>query len=98
MIPKKKLRKALTGKFGFEPVEGTRHEALAFHYRGKKVATTRFSRGSRSGDIGPSLLRMIARQIRLESPGALPTLYGMVECSESLANYLEKLKLGGFLD
>ena len=95
-IPKSDLQKALVGKFAFEPVPGARHEAYTLKIGGRRIATTRFSRGLRSEDLGPTLLRQIAGQLRL-APGSLSFLRGMVICTKSWENYLQELRDGGFL-
>ena len=98
-IPKGDLLGALLHKFEFEYRRrgSGKHEAVTLRVDGKKVATTRFSRGARTADIGPSILRQIATQLRLE-PGSLPMLYGMVDCTVSRDDYLAELRDGGFLE
>jgi hypothetical protein len=95
-IPKADLQRALVRKFAFEAVPGSKHEAHTLKVDGKKVATTRFSRGLRSEDLGPALLRQIALQLRLDSE-PLKKICGMVECSVSQEDYLRELRDAGVL-
>jgi len=64
---------------------------------GRKVASTRFSRGHRGVDLGPALLRQIAVQLRLQVE-PLKKLHGMVSCSISRDDYIAALRDAGLLD
>jgi len=92
-ISKARVRRQLLQKFGFEEVRGSRHEAIAFFYDGQKVATTRFSRGSRR-EIDDDLLKVMAREVRVSN---LSFFKGMIDCPKSLDDYIEKLKQGGYI-
>lgn len=85
-IPKQDLRRCLIKKFGFEAVEGSKHEAVALFLDDHKVATTRFSRSQR--DIPDTILGIIAREICVQL-GDLKSMYG---CSLSREDYLELLR------
>ncbi len=89
----KDIRRLLLDKFQFEPVEESRHDAIAFFHMGKKIATTRFSRGSRA-EVDDSLLKMIARQTRVEN---LRFFKEMLDCTRSRDDYLSKLEEDGFI-
>lgn len=95
-ITKSRLKGSLLRKFHFQQVAGSKHEAVALVVGGRKVATTRFSRGLKSEALGPSLLSKIAQQIRLP-PGSLGMLHGMVDCSVGEDEYLAELRDGGYL-
>jgi len=88
-IEKKDLRRCLVQKFGFEQVPGTRHDAVALFVGGRKVATTRFSRGH--DDINPAILSQIAKQIWVQ----LAYLQGMYDCHNSRQDYIELLRQSG---
>lgn len=83
---KRDLQDSLVQKFGFEEVEGSRHDAVSLIVDGRKVATTRFSRGG--SEIGDAILTMIARQIWVP----LGFLKGMYACTKSREDYLERLR------
>ena len=87
-FPKREVKSQLLLKFEFVEVEGSNHEAVAFYYEGKKIATTRFSRGSNQ-DIGDKLLKVMARQVRVET---LNFFKKMIECTNSLEDYTERLR------
>ena len=82
----------LERKFGFEQVDGSDHDAYAFFYDGRKIATTRFSRSHR--DIDDTLLTQIARQIRVHDRKFLNE---MVSCTRSREDFLQRLRDGGFM-
>ena len=92
-ISKKEIKKGLSGKFGFREVEGSRHEAIAFFYNEQKIATTRFSRGG-SDDIGDMLLKVMAREIRVQR---LSFLKEMIGCTKNLNDYINLLREEGYL-
>jgi len=84
-LTNKQVRQLLLQKFKFQAVEGTKHDAVAFSYGGKKVATTRFSR--RSGqEIGDTLLKLIAQQVQVDS---LKFCKDMINCTNSYEDYLK---------
>lgn len=87
-IPKKRLRRSLLTKFGFEPVKESRHEAVSLIVEGQKLATTRFSRGA-DRDLGPGLLKQMAKQLRLSR---LAELHEMVDCTLDRETYLAKVR------
>jgi hypothetical protein len=60
-MPSRDVRRMLMNKFDFEEVKGSKHDAVAFVFEGKKIATTRFSRAAR--DIGDSILKQMAKQV-----------------------------------
>lgn len=91
---KRIIRNCLISKFGFEEVEGSRHEAVAFFYEGKKVATTRFSRKRKGNDIDNDLLGEMAKQIHVYT---LNFFKGMVDCTQSRDAFIKRLKEGGFI-
>lgn len=80
-IPKDRLRTCLIGKFRFEEVPGSKHEALSLFVDGRKVATTRFSRSY--SEINDTILKMIAREIWVQ----LKYLKQMYECTKSRDDY-----------
>ena len=90
-IDKRKLKKCLTGKFGFVEVGGTNHEAVALIVGGRKVATTRFSRSW--DEVDNSMLTQIAHQIWVDSK-ALKQMY---ECTMERDAYIERLQQEGYL-
>lgn len=96
-ITKSDLQHCLVRKFAFEPVPGSRHEGLSLVIAGRKVASTRFSRGHRGADLDPGLLRQIALQLRLQVE-PLQKLYGMVSCSISRDDYIAALRDAGLVD
>jgi hypothetical protein len=91
-IKTRDLRKCLITKFGFEPVGGTKHEAVALIVDGRKVATTRFSFSS--PEIRDNLLSRIADQVRVD----LQTLKRMCECTVSAEEYRVRLRQSGYMD
>lgn len=90
-IKKRDLRRCFLQKFGFEEVAGSRHEAVALIIGGRKVATTRFSRGHR--EIGDKVLTMIAREIGVP----LGYLKRMHDCTRDRSEYLSHLRNTGRL-
>jgi len=84
-IPKDDLRRCLIGKFGFEEIEGTRHEAVSLIVDGRKVATTRFSRSHR--EIDDAILGLVAKELWV-TLGYLKRMYG---CTRSREDYLKYL-------
>jgi hypothetical protein len=83
---------SLRNKFGFQAVPGTKHEALSLIVDGRKVASTRFSRGH--AEISDDILTLIARQIGVNL-GQLKKMYG---CSISKDVYLQLLRDKNRLD
>jgi len=90
-IQKRDLRQCLTGKFGFEEVEGSRHEAVTLFIEGRKIATARFSRSH--SDVGDEILGLIAKEIRVQL-NFLKRMYG---CTKSRDDYLNHLRDTGYL-
>lgn len=90
-ISKRKLIGCLEKKFHFEPVAGSRHDAVALFIDGSKVATTRFSRSHE--DVSESLLRQIAKQCRVQ----LGEFKGMYECTVSYDDYIDLLTQQGYI-
>jgi hypothetical protein len=90
-IAKRDLRECLMQKFGFQEVQGARHEAVALFVSGKKVATARFSRSHAT--IDDTILQMIAREIWVQT-GYLKKMYG---CTKSRNDYLDLLGETGHL-
>jgi hypothetical protein len=88
---KKKLRRCLTKKFGFEPVQGSKHEAVSLVIDGRKVATTRFSRSHR--EISDAILSRIAGQLWV----TLTYLKEMEGCTKGREDYLDHLRREGYL-
>ena len=88
------VKRLLVQKFEFEETQGKKHDAYAFYYNGKKIATTRFSRGSRIV-IGDSLLQMIAREIQVHRLGFVK---GMFSCTNSRDDYIAELQRQGLID
>jgi len=60
-IPKRDLRRCLIGKFHFQVVPGSRHEAVALFVGDVKIATARFSRSH--AELNDSILTLIAREL-----------------------------------
>lgn len=85
---KRRVKRELIRKFGFEEVEGSKHEAIAFYYCGEKVATTRFSRGS-VRDIDNNILNFMAKEVRVYRLGFFKD---MIDCPKSLEDYINRLK------
>ena len=92
-LAKQKVKDQLLEKFGFQEVEGTRHERVAFFYNGKKIATTGFSRGSNK-DLYDDLLGIMAKEIFVFNLGFFK---GMIVCTKSRLDYLGKLNDGGYI-
>jgi predicted RNA binding protein YcfA (HicA-like mRNA interferase family) len=91
----KEVRRLLLTKFGFQEVKESGHDAVAFFYVDKKIATTRFSRGSKAGDeITDSLLKQIAKQTRVNQ---LRFLKVMLDCTQDYDAYVAKLKEDRFI-
>jgi hypothetical protein len=91
-IPKKKLKRKLRTKFLFEESDGSKHEIMSLVIDGKKVVYTLFSKSHT--DIGDDLLKLIARQLAVNS-GYLREMYG---CTKSRKEYIELLKSQHKLD
>jgi len=92
-IKKQSLRNELKRKFDFQEVPGSKHEAIAFFYGGKKIATTRFSRGS-GKDLDNDILKLIAREVRVDK---LSNLKEMIDCTKSQEDFLDILREKKFL-
>jgi hypothetical protein len=87
------VKRTLKRKFGFKPVSGSRHDALAFYRDGMKIATTRFSRGS-GQEIDDTLLGRMAVEIRVRELGFFK---GMINCNKSLHDFLDRLSEGHYI-
>jgi hypothetical protein len=85
-IAKDDLRTCLINKFGFTPVPGTNHRAVALFINGRKVATTRFS-GSHV-TLSDDILLMIGREIWVQM-GELKKMYG---CTIGSEDYRARLR------
>lgn len=92
-LSSREVRSALMNKFQFQPVQGSRHEAVAFFYEGKKVATTRFSHG-RDRQIGDDLLRRMATEIMVHN---LRFFKEMIGCTKSLDDFIMRLHDNGIV-
>lgn len=92
-LTKKEIRTQLKEKFFFEDVKGSKHGAVSLFHNGKKVATTRFSRGG-SDDVPDSILGRMAKEIRIVKTKFFKE---MIECTKSREAYMEELEKGGFL-
>jgi len=90
-IEKDALRSCLMRKFGFEEVEGSKHEAVALFIEGRKIATTRFSRSHRN--ISDKILGLIAREIWVQS-GYFRQMYS---CTKDPDDYLRHLQETGHI-
>jgi hypothetical protein len=85
-IKKRVVQSSLMGKFGFIEVEGSEHDAVSLFVQGKKIATTRFSRGHR--EISDDILGLMAKQIGVN----LATFKNMIGCTVELQEYLRILR------
>jgi hypothetical protein len=91
-MEKSELRSCLIKKFGFSEVQGSKHEAVSLYLEGKKVATTRFSRSAKKKDLDDQILKLIAREIWVQTN----YLKKMVGCKISKDEYLLFLQNNGF--
>lgn len=66
---------------------------LPFFMGGRKIATTRFSRGS-GKDIGDALLGRMAQEVRVRNLGFFK---GMIDCPKSLDDYVDSLRDTGYI-
>lgn len=93
-MKKRVVKQTLQAKFHYVEVPEAKHDRIAFFYNGKKVATTGFSRGA-GPDIGdPSLLAVMAKEMRVNQ---LSFFKRMIECTRSYDDYIEKLREGGYI-
>lgn len=81
----------LEGKLQFE-VDNRKDKVLRLTVEDRLVAWTKVSHG-RGFDIGDSLLSKMARQIHLSTS----QLKKAISCELSREQYMEKLRVGGFL-
>ena len=81
-IPARDLRQALTGKLGYQRVQGAKHEKLRLSLDGRVVAQTALSHGREP--IREKLLGIIARQIGVTSR----ELHAIVDCSMTRDQYI----------
>jgi hypothetical protein len=88
------VKRILLRKFQFQETQGTKHDAFSFFYNGKKVATTRFSRGA-NVQISDALLSQMAKEIRV---GNLRFFREMISCTNSYEAFVHKLKEGGYIE
>jgi hypothetical protein len=70
------MRRALTGKLGFDPSH-TDHEIFELVLDGQVVAATKISHQPRGRDIGENLIGAMARQCHVSGP----VFRGAVNCS-----------------
>jgi hypothetical protein len=91
-MKKRKIKRELMRKFRFEEVSRKRHQAVAFFYGGKKVATMGFSRSSGTNIDDPALLGQMAREVRV---GQLRFFKEMIDCTKSYEDYIDRLRQGG---
>ncbi len=87
------IERQLLRKFHFEPASGTRHDAFTLIINGRRVATTRFSRGRRRV-LSDGILRVIAEELHTPS---LAFFKGMIECTVSDDEYLAYLRQAGHI-
>lgn len=92
-LKRTEVEEKLLHKFGFEPVDGTRHDAVAFFYDGRKIATTRFSRGMK-GDVSPDILKAMAEEVRVVT---LSYFKEMITCTKSKDDYIRFLREQGWI-
>jgi hypothetical protein len=91
---KRQIRRILQQKFEFIDVEGSKHEALAFHYEGIKIATIRFSIGA-NRDIDNNILNAMSREVRVNK---LKFFKDMIDCPKNQNDYISRLKELNFID
>lgn len=88
------IEEKLLNKFGFETVPGSNHDAVAFFYENKKIATVRFSRGKKGSNIPDGILTMMSRQAQVNQLGYFKK---MIQCTRSKDDYISLLKDRGFI-
>lgn len=89
-VRRKDLEEKLVHKFGFEAVEGKKHDAFSLFVNGQKVASTRFSRGH--DEINDAIQTLMARQIGVQQLGFFKQMY---LCTKSRDDYLDLLRKAG---
>lgn len=90
-LKKRKLKKTLRKKFGFERYEGSNHEGMRLTVDCKIVAQTWLSRSY--SEISDGILGKIAGQLHVN----LGTLKRMHSCQVDRADYLKLLREDGRL-
>jgi hypothetical protein len=93
-MKKRVMKQTLQGKFHYVEEQETKHDRIAFYYNGKKVATTGFSRGAGPDVDDPSLLAVMAKEVRVNQ---LSFLRQMIECTRSYDDYIKRLREGGYI-
>jgi len=89
MITKRDLQSCLIGKFGFSQSEGGNHETFTYSIEGRKIATTRFSRGWRKNKPIPKpILSKMANQLWVNTA----TLKEMEGCTVGVDDYHDILR------
>jgi hypothetical protein len=88
-IKKLDLQQRLRRKFGYQDVDGSKHEALELVIDDRKIATTRFSRSG--SDISDGVLAQIAKELWVQ----LGYLKGMYNCTNTCEDYLQRLRESG---
>lgn len=91
-MEKSALRSCLIRKFGFKEVEGSKHDAVTLYEDGRKVATTRFSRSKKIKELDNQILKLIARELWVQT-NYLKKMYG---CTISKEEYLLFLQKNGY--
>ncbi len=90
-IKKRDLQTCFKKKFGFDEMDGSKHEAVSLFIDEKKIATVRFSRSHRS--ISDTILSRIAKQCWVN----ITELRQMYDCTISRDDYLKLLEENGHL-
>lgn len=93
-MKKRLIQQTLQSKFLYVEEPGTKHDRIAFYYEGKKVATTGFSRGAGPDISDPSLLAVMAKEVRVNQ---LSFLKQMIECTRSYDDYIKRLREGRYI-
>jgi hypothetical protein len=71
------VRRAFTGKFGFDLDEGHRHPTFIYRREGRVVAKTHISHGSGRSAVTDGIISAMARQIGVTGP----PLRDAIECT-----------------
>jgi hypothetical protein len=92
-LPQRDVKETLLNKFGFVEIQGRKHDGLAFYYMDRRVATTWFSRAPRR-DLHDEILKQMAEQVGVHT---LNFFKGMIKCSQSLDDYVQRLRDRGII-
>jgi hypothetical protein len=92
-LEKRQVKDQLLNKFGFEPVEGSQYDRIAFFYNGMKIVSTHFSRGA-GKDLVDDLLTIMAKEILVYKLGFFK---GMIICTKSKDDYINLLKQANYI-